>query len=198
MEKIFRHISDQELIRLIKSGNEKYFRILVDRYEGYIFEKSLSYLINTEQAKDISQDILIKVYLQLHLFNEKAKFSTWLYAVIHNSCIDYLRRNKKYRNEVISEKLANELGDLSDIDEEIPENVTTEIMNKLLEEMSPEGRLILLLKYKEKHSLKDIQVALHLSESAVKMRLKRSREKIQELYNTYKITSKKSMIKNAD
>ena len=67
-------------------------------------------------------------------------------------------------------------------EEELEKEKTVELMNALLDQLSTEDKLILLLKYKEKHSIQDIVLSMHLSESAVKMRLKRAKEKLNRLY----------------
>ena len=82
---------------------------------------------------------------------------------------------------MISEKLQEEMADL--VDEDIVNFESLEMaLIQLLEEITPEEKLILLLKYKEKHSIKEIETTLGISESAVKMRLSRAKEKINKLY----------------
>lgn len=175
--------TDEEILSLLQDGNMRYFSMLTERYENYILKKCKSYVKDEDIAEDLCQEVLIKVYMHIHEFQKKAKFSTWLYAIIHNTCIDYLRKNKKNMRQVITEKMVDEIADLIDDTDNVPEELSVQILDKLLEEMSPEEKLILLLKYKEKHAIKDIQLSLNLSESAVKMRLKRAKEKINTLYN---------------
>lgn len=182
MNSLYNHLSDEDLIRLLQEGNHRYFSLFTDRYEKYILQKCKGYVKDQDTAEDLCQEVLIKVFLQLPKFRHEAKFSSWLFIIIHNTCIDYLRKNKKNVRVVLTEKLVKEVTQMVDFDEELPEEKTTEILNTLLEELSHEEKLILLLKYKEKHHVKDIQLALGLSESAVKMRLKRAREKLNSLY----------------
>lgn len=137
---------------------------------------------NGDTAEDLCQEILIKIFLKVNDFQKKANFSTWLYSIIHNTCIDYLRKNKKNTQQVLTEKMVDEVADLIEDVDEIPQEMSLQILDQLLDTISPEEKLLLLLKYKEKHSIKDIQVSLNLSESAVKMRLKRAKEKINALY----------------
>lgn len=98
----------------------------------------------------------------------------------------YLRgfssKKQKKVHVVLTEKLADEVSSIVDYDEELPEEKTIEILESLLEELSHEEKLILLLKYKEKHPIRDIQISMGLSESAVKMRLLRAKEKLNKMY----------------
>ena len=186
MSKEVVNLNDHDLIALLKSGNHRYFSVLTDRYQPYILKKCISYVKDRDAAEDLAQEILIKVFTELDHFRSEAKFSTWLFAIIHHTCVDYLRRNKKSVRKVLTVKLADSLGEWLDDNEELDEVKTIELMDALLEQLSPEDKLILLLKYKEKHSIQDIVLAMHLSESAVKMRLKRAREKMNHLYKESK------------
>lgn len=179
-------LSDEALIKLLQEGNSRYFATLTNRYTPYIQQRCRAYVRDEEQAADLSQEILIKVFLQLPKFRGEAKFSTWLYTIIHHACVDFLRREKHNPHEAITEKLADEIGELLEIDEEPDEEITMEVLEALLEELTPEDKLILLLKYREKHALRDIQATLGLQESAVKMRIKRARERLHKLYQARK------------
>ena len=177
-----KNLDDHQLIELLQSGNHRYFSVLTDRYQKYILQKCTSYVKDKDAAEDLTQEILIKVFTELSHFRSEAKFSTWLFAIIHHTCVDYLRRNKKSVRKVLTVKLADSLGEWLEDEDELDEIKTIELMDALLEQLSPEDKLILLMKYKEKHSIQDIVLAMHLSESAVKMRLKRAREKMNKLY----------------
>ena len=180
-------ISDEALaLRLRENGDQRYFSVLAKRHEQKILKKCRSYVRQDEASEDLAQEVLIKVFLRIKDFRNEARFSTWLFTIIHSTCVDYLRRNKKNVHSVITEKLADELGELVDGDEAIEEPLSEQILEALLEQISPEEKMILLLKYKEKHSLKDIQLTLNLSESAIKMRLKRARDKVNRLYQQHK------------
>lgn len=182
MSKHQQHLSDEELIYYILEGNQSLFSQLAERYEKYIFNTCMTYVKDQNQAQDLSQEVLIKLFLQLASFRKEARFTTWLFSIIHHTCVDHLRKNKKNIHSVLTEKLADEVIDIVDSNQELEPEKTMEILDKLLGQMTPEGRLLLILKYKEKHPIKDIQLAMGLSESAVKMRLKRAKEVLNKLY----------------
>lgn len=175
-------ISDQQLIEHLQAGQHRYFTELSERYQSFIFQKCHSYVKDKDQASDLTQEVLIKVYTELKDFRKEAKFSTWLFAIIHHTCIDFLRRNKRNIRNVMIDNFADSLIMWVEEEEELEKEKTVELMNALLDQLSTEDKLILLLKYKEKHSIQDIVLSMHLSESAVKMRLKRAKEKLNRLY----------------
>jgi RNA polymerase sigma factor (sigma-70 family) len=181
---INKKITDEELVTLLQvDGNLRYFSLLVDRHEKVVLKQCKSYVKEDDTAEDLCQEILIKLFLKLKDFKGNARFSTWLFAIVHNTCIDYLRKNKKSDvHKVITEKMTEEVAEMVDGVDSLSEQMSVQILEELLEAISPEEKMLLILKYKEKHPIKDIQLSLGLSESAVKMRLKRAKERVNELY----------------
>ncbi|WPP50915.1 RNA polymerase sigma factor [Catalinimonas niigatensis] len=169
-------------LRLKETGDQRYFAELMRRHERKILKKCKSYVKQDEASEDLMQEVMIKLFLRIKDFRSEAKFSTWLFTIIHSTCIDYLRKHKKNVHSIITEKLSDEVAEIVDTEEEVTEAMSEKILEELLNHMTPEEKMLLLLKYKEKHQIKDIQLTLNLSESAVKMRLKRAKEKINKLY----------------
>lgn len=177
--------NEELIIRFRETEDPKTFSTLVERHQKHIYHKCYSYVHDADTAKDLSQDVLIKLYLQIKNFRNQAKFSTWLFSIIHNTCIDYLRKNKKNVRALITNKLTDGLPDLVEDEDEIPSGISVKILDELLEQMTPDDKMLLLMKYKERYHIKDIQQTLGISESAIKMRLKRAREKVNKLYQKY-------------
>ncbi|MCO6359053.1 RNA polymerase sigma factor [Roseivirga pacifica] len=176
-------LSDEELIQFIQNGGpERYFSILADRHQAYVLRKCKGFVKSDDEAEDLSQEVFIKVFMQLKSFRSEAKFKTWLYTIIYHTCLDYLRKRKKSTHDIISEKLAEEIAEVIDTDE-VDQELLLQALEQLLEKITPEEKLLLMLKYKEKQPLQAIVATLKLSESAVKMRLKRAKEKVNKLYN---------------
>jgi RNA polymerase sigma-70 factor, ECF subfamily len=87
-------LKDEDIIRLILKGDCELYSELIDRYSNKVYSTAYSYTHNQEEARDLVQEILIKVYNNLHGFKSEAKFSTWMYRIAVNSCIDWSRRHK--------------------------------------------------------------------------------------------------------
>ncbi len=91
-----KNIDDHTLIEMyIESQKQYYFSELYGRYADKVYGKCLSMLKDSALAEDAAQEIFTKIFLRLSSFNEKAKFSTWLYSITYNFCIDVIRRKKK-------------------------------------------------------------------------------------------------------
>lgn len=176
-------LSDEDLINEIISGqNSHLIEILYERYADKVYRRCMSFVKESSIAEDLTHDIFIKVYLNLNSFKQKSKFSTWLYSVTYNFCVDYVRRKQKESVFNIDDKE----GEVSEKDIETADDldhIAIERLTELLEKVKTEDKLILLMKYRDDMSIKDIQVAFDISESAVKMRLKRAKEKLKLLYS---------------
>ncbi|GAB4345768.1 MAG: RNA polymerase sigma factor [Flammeovirgaceae bacterium] len=173
---------EQIVVALKKSFDAHLFNELIGRYERKIINRCREYVRDEDAAKDLAQEVMIKLFLKFGDFKETARFSSWLYAIVNNTCLDFLRKNKKKFFEDITTELADSLVEISDVNETIPIEESIEIVEKLMEELPPEDKMILLLKYKENVPIKEIQVIMNLSESAVKMRIKRAKEKVAKLH----------------
>ena len=88
-------ISDQHYIDKILQGETNSFAMLVDRYKDMIFTLALKMVKNREEAEEVAQDTFIKIYSSLNKFKGDSKFSTWIYKIAYNTCLDRLKKNKK-------------------------------------------------------------------------------------------------------
>lgn len=95
---------DITFVKEFKNGNEKAFDRLYDRYRVPLYSICYRFTRNEADARDLTQDIFIKVYRNLKKFNEKSKFFTWLYRIAVNTCISFKRKNPPPRPEQASVK----------------------------------------------------------------------------------------------
>lgn len=138
-------------------------------------------LKNEAQAQDATQEIFTKIFLNLSKFSERSKFSTWVYSITYNFCIDYLRKRKKEKK-----LFSDEIEDPPDIIEEVSDESLLEMEVKKLDvvlKTIPTGdRAVLLMKYQDELSIKEIAEILDKTESAIKMKIKRAKHKAQKVY----------------
>ena len=134
-------------------------------------------------AKDAVQEIFVKILLNLSRFDERSSFSTWLYSITYNFCIDLLRRKKK-----ITLLFTEDIGRVSQEKEvETPDSLLLEMksdrLQRILERLPPGDRMILLLKYQDEISIKEMASVLQKTESAIKMQIMRAKQRANDLYN---------------
>lgn len=186
MEKLQKHKkkkSDEELIQLyLETQNSRYFDQLYSKYATKVYSKCISLLKAEASAQDATQDIFLKIFLNLSKFGGKSKFSTWIYSITYNYCIDLIRKKKKH-GSIFSDELER----VPDVIEEVPDSTLLEMEVKKLKvvlETIPVGdKAVLLMKYQDSMSIREISEVLNKSESAIKMKLKRAKHKAQIIYN---------------
>lgn len=177
-----KEMRDLEVINsYLETQATKCFNLLYSRYASKIYGKCLAILKDETLAEDATQEIFMKIFLNLSRFEEKAKFSTWIYSITYNFCIDYLRRKNKQDN-IFSD---DEIEKAPDIPDDIPDEALIEMevkqLKNVLDNMPVGDKAILLMKYQDDMSIKEIASVLEKSESAVKMKIKRAKEKAQKL-----------------
>lgn len=140
-----------------------------------------------DEAKDLTQDVFLKLFVKLASFKGKSKFSTWLYAFTYNHCVNYVTRNtaKKIEKQSVDYADIENIENLSDHEEDDSSFLAMKVdkLKIALELISPEEKMILLLKYQDFLTIKEIEDVLEIGESAVKMRIKRAKDKLVSVYN---------------
>lgn len=183
----FVSMTDEELVQfIIHNGNTSLFGILYDRYGQKVYQKCLGFAESRDAAEDLTQDVFVKLYLNLKSFRGEAKFSTWLYSFTYNHCVNYSKSILKRQRDNV--ELQEEAMYVSTADEEVTDeeifSLTVEKLQEALGLIDPEDKIVLLMKYQGDKSIREIAQLLELGESAVKMRLHRAKKKIVELYNS--------------
>src|SRR6266487_759139 len=97
--------TDNEIIGRVLQGDQQIFAELVKRYRHFVFTITLRYTSNREDAEEIAQDVFVKAYRSLADFRKDSKFSTWLYTIIANTCITFLRKKKPETRSLTDEKI---------------------------------------------------------------------------------------------
>ncbi|SEM07826.1 RNA polymerase sigma-70 factor, ECF subfamily [Maribacter orientalis] len=177
--------TDAELIeQIVKNKDALLFGELYDRYSKLVYNKCLGFAKSNSEAEDLTQDIFLMLFVKLGSFKGTSKFSTWLYSFTYNFCVNYVNRNK--------ERKINDNSVKFDSQEEVPVEVTDNLLlqmqvdklKKALELIAPEDKTLLLLKYQDGASIKELEDVLEMKSSAIKMRLKRAKAKVVEMYKT--------------
>jgi RNA polymerase sigma factor (sigma-70 family) len=182
--KEFTNFSDEQLTaKIISEGSVMLFEIIYTRYQNKVMDKCFTIVKNRALAKDLSEDILSKAYEKLGSFKGSASFGSWIYAITYNHCIDYLRlKNKMHYPDWNDE---HQIPEIIDESEEDFSGLKSDRLNTMMEMLHTEEKALLLMKYQDDLSLRQISQALRLTDGAVKMRLKRAKARLLFLYMTH-------------
>ncbi len=179
-------MSDEAIVRRVVGRQDTdSFGLLYDRYADKVFAKCYSFTHDRPLAEDLAHDIFLKVYLKLGEFRFESKFSTWLYSVTYHACVEYKRKDAKVLHDQADYVAEQTRYHTSEADSEAAlMDLQLEQLKILLERISPEEKALLLMKYQDGMSVEELMVLTDLGESAVKMRLKRAKDKVVALSRT--------------
>ncbi|WP_405383608.1 RNA polymerase sigma factor [Maribacter sp. LLG6340-A2] len=177
--------TDSDLVReIVIRKDALLFGELYDRYSKLVYNKCLGFARSDKEAEDLTQDIFLMLFVKLGSFKGTSKFSTWLYSFTYNFCVNYVNRNKERRIKDNSVKFET----TPEVPIEVTDNVLLQMqvdkLKKALEKIDPEDKSLLLLKYQDGASIKELETLLGLKSSAIKMRLKRAKAKVVEMYKS--------------
>lgn len=176
-------LNDDELIhQYLHTHQNNYFETLYNRYVNKVYRRCLSLTKDSVKAEDFTHDIFLRVYGNLSNFKGNSAFSTWLYSISYNYCMDQLRKAKR---DLTTPMDGNQEYHWADAVE--PENMESQLQQlaTVMSSISADEARMLRLKYEEGLDIKEIALRLGLKDSAVKMRLKRTRDKIKCLYQKH-------------
>lgn len=172
-------ISDQHYIDKILHGETNAFAVLVDRYKDMIFTLALKMVKNREEAEEVAQDTFIKIYSSLNKFKGDSKFSTWIYKIAYNTCLDRLKKNKKEDlNISIDEFSAHLIKTMDNALSALEDKERKQTIQNCLNLLPSDENFLLTLFYFEDQSLEEIGKIMSTNANNVKVKLFRSRQKL--------------------
>ncbi|MCK0192268.1 sigma-70 family RNA polymerase sigma factor [Arenibacter sp. F20364] len=170
---------DQQIIDRILSGNANSFALLVDRYKDLVFLLALRMMKNREEAEEVAQDTFLKTYKSLNKFKGESKFSTWIYKIGYNTCLDRLKKSKKEQHLVrIDQFTVNQIKTLDSALEYMELEERRKVIQDCLDLLPSEDSFLLTLFYYDGRSSEEISKIVDLTTTNVKVRLFRSRKKL--------------------
>ena len=181
-------MEEKQLIEQAGKGNEDAFAQLVVQYEKQIYNLALRMTGDREAAFDLSQETFLKAWRAISLFQFDSKFSTWLCRIASNTCIDYLRKQKKQHTiSLTGMDDDNEAYEIAITDSSLdPARITEAAQDRqavlqALQSLPADYRIALSLRAIEDMSYDQIAEALNLSSGTVKSRISRARERVRKL-----------------
>ena len=185
-------LNDNELIIKAQNGDVLAFEELIYRYDKMVLRIALKYTGDNDDAKDIYQEIFLKVYNGLSSFRFKSEFSTWLYRITANTCITYKRKYSKPNHfSLDDEKNESFVSTIPDENELSPDNLVLnsengQRINDALKKLSPNQKMSFLLKHYEGYKIREIAEMMNCKEGTIKKYLFDAVKRLRlQLENSY-------------
>ena len=183
---------DQQAITALKAGDHSAFHHLINKYQRQVYSHCLRMVNDEEESYDLSQEIFLRVYKNIHNYQHNYSFYTWLYRITVNCCIDYLRKRKRQPFSVsLSQGIPGDSWESGKEQEHPDEKYVPEksaltrelndILNEAIDQLSDKLKVIIILKEIEGFSYDEIAEILECSRGTVKSRLFRARERLKIL-----------------
>ncbi|HYV51146.1 MAG TPA: sigma-70 family RNA polymerase sigma factor [Dongiaceae bacterium] len=179
-------VEDRELVRRCLEGDQDAYRELLARYEHAVFGLVRRMIADPEEARDLAQETFIRTFRNLKQFDPERKFSSWIFRIANNLCIDHYRRRKLDTVPLFrhSEGEAEETWDLPDTEADPAEEFSDRELSRRLmaavEALPPAYRVVLILRHQEDRAYEEIADILELPLGTVKARIHRAHRLLKE------------------
>lgn len=171
-------INDTECIRRVLLGEKGSFAFLVRKYEGKAYNLCYKVLRDKEEARDAAQDAFIKAYEALPGFRLDSTFSTWFYRIIYNICISKIRKDRFDSGFEPDDPVWNTTGNDNEALRNLDHEDMQAMIRKAYEVLGPDEIFLAEQFYREECSIEELAVMTGLSQSNVKVKLFRARQKM--------------------
>lgn len=171
-------------IEKIKAGNQASFRWLVDKHQHLVFVTAMGFVHVKEDAEDLVQEVFVKVYRNIDQFSGDSEFSTWLYRITVNTCINFVNRKKRsglLLNTIdFFTDLVNANSDTKNPEQELLQSEMARTIQKAIDSLSKKQKIAFVLSKYDDLPQKKIAEIMDISEGAVEQHLQRAKKNLQK------------------
>ncbi|MEX2231619.1 MAG: RNA polymerase sigma factor [Cyclobacteriaceae bacterium] len=178
--------SDQEIVEKALGGDMRAFRLLVERHQSLVYKLAYRFVGARGDAEDITQETFIRLWKNLNRYRPEIKLTTWLYKIVANLCLDFLK-SKYNRQTKRSVELDDHRGMSSEwsADQSLLDKELRSAVEKLTRDFSPKQKAVFVLRDLEDLTMQEIAEILSMSAGKVKSNLYYARKKMGELIALY-------------
>ena len=180
--------SDLVLVEQARNGSEKAFSILLNRYRDSIYFLLLKMVNNASDAEDLTIEAFGKAFRNLDLFTPDFAFSTWLFKIATNNCIDFIRRKKLIPGPIDQmqddqeDMTVNIQSDLPDPEESLINDQKIAVLRSIVNQLEPRYRTLIDLRYFKEYSYEEIAAEMKLPIGTVKAQLYRAKTLLYNIF----------------
>jgi RNA polymerase sigma factor (sigma-70 family) len=173
-----KHLEDQFYLDKILNGDPASYAFLVNKYKDMVYSIAIKILRDADDAQDLAQECFITAYQQLHKYQGRAKFSTWLYTIVYRAAVTQLRQNK-LDTTFIGDSV-NEVSDSANNQfDQLQSKQEGQQVRIAIDKLPQTEALLVTLYYINDLPIKEIQEITDLSKANIKIKLFRARKKLE-------------------
>lgn len=173
-------IQEKEIIARVTRGDTQAFSVLVDNYQNLIFHVVKRIVPAQMDGEDICQEVFVKVYRSIGSFKHQSKLSTWIAKIAYLTALNFLKRNKRSLTEDYPEDIVSLKTDQDSPEEQLSKKNISEYLNRLIEQLPEQYRLVLTLYHLEEFSIEEINDITGMPEGTIKSHLYRARKMLKD------------------
>lgn len=173
-------LTDEEIVAIVRSGDQELYGVIIERYQNKLLRYATSILTQEHKATDVVQESFIKAFINLHGFNTRMKFSSWIYRIVHNESMNVLAK-QKYEVR-IPEGVDFDSGE--DIEDDLSREEIKERASNCLSRIPLLYSEPLSLYYLEEKSYEEISDVLRIPVGTVGTRINRAKALMKKICQT--------------
>ena len=175
--------TDEELISRFQKGDERAYVELVNRYKDRLLNFVFQFLGDIEQAEDVVQDTMFRLYEKKHYYKEIAKFSTWLYTIARNLSNTELRKKKRRKTTYLSQLSKERQFEIPAIQDDVDQSIQNEFINDRIQSaisnLPEHFKVVIILRDIQELSYEEISNIVEVPLGTIKSRINRARIQLQ-------------------
>ncbi len=176
-------LRSQQTNQLMDKDRTDDFLVVLESNKGILYKVTNSYCRNIEDRKDLIQEIIMQLWKSFDSYNEKFKYSTWMYRISLNVAISFYRKEK--RRERISYSLTTDIFDFTDTEISEDKETNLRILNQIISKLNDLNKALMLL-YLEEKSYREISEIIGISETNVATKISRIKIKLKSEFEKLK------------
>jgi RNA polymerase sigma-70 factor, ECF subfamily len=188
-------ISESEIIDKAAAGDVHSFRTLVEKHQVFVLRLAYRFVRNTQDAEDITQEAFIRLWKNLNKYRPGIKLSTWMYTIVTNLCLDYLKSSRfagARKSAPIDDRM--KIASPASTDMGMVQDEMRAIIIKLSEELTPKQKAAFVLRDLEELEVEEVCTILNDSAANIKSNLYHARQKMSEMIQKYYKANKNELL----
>ena len=173
------NFTDEELVfKIVETNSCQLLALLYGRFYKAIYNRCYGFSKNKEEAEDLTHDVFIRLFTKLKTFKGNSKFSTWLFSIVYNTTISFLRKKQIHWEEINEDRVDYQFGSTETASDLFKSEERMKYINEALSKMGEQQQVLVQLFYLEELSMKEIEEITGIKMNSIKIGLMRARQNL--------------------